>query len=233
MSWYGFFVAMGAVTAIAWLRSRHRRLGLTENQLWAALWCMTAGAVIGAKALFVVLGWHHFESGELRFFPDFGTGFVFFGGLAGAGFVGVLFARWQRLEFWRGADYFGVALPLAHAIGRVGCFAQGCCPGRPPHPVQLYESAGLAGLCVVAHLLVRRIEAGRLPTGMAFCAYLGGYGILRAFLDPLRADGRPERWWGISHQQLIALALVSGAGLAAWIRRSGGKASYRVLSDQS
>lgn len=32
-----------------------------------------------------------------------------------------------------------------------------------------------------------------------------------ALLDPLRADGRPERVLGLSHQQGIALALCTGA----------------------
>ena len=118
MTPYGFFAAAGAVTAIAWLRRHHRAMGLTENEFWAALWLIVIGAVIGAKALFVALGWPNFASGELRFWTDFGSGFVFFGGLLGAGLGGGAFAWWRKLNFWRGADFFGVALPLGHAIGR-------------------------------------------------------------------------------------------------------------------
>ena len=35
------------------------------------------------------------------------------------------FARAARAELPRGADYFAVAVPLGHAIGRVGCFSAG------------------------------------------------------------------------------------------------------------
>ncbi len=214
MNAYGFFAATGALTAIFWLLRQRRKMGLSENQLWSALWLMVAGAVVGAKGLFAALGWRHYASGELRFWADFGTGFVFFGGLAGALLVGGAFAFFQRLNFWRGADYFAVALPLGHAIGRVGCFAQGCCGGRPPHPVQLYESAGLLLIMLATAKILKSIEAARVPRGVAFCAYLIFYGTLRLLLDPLRADGRPERFLGFSHQQGIALALIF-AGLAA------------------
>ncbi len=222
MTTYGVFAAAGAVTAIAWLRRHHRAMGLTENEFWAALWLIVGGAIVGAKALFVVLGWHHYVDGELRFWADFGTGFVFFGGLLGAALAGGGFAWWRRLNFWRGADYFGIALPLGHAIGRVGCYSQGCCAGRAPHPVQLYESAGLLMIAFLASRVLRSVNANRASRGTAFCTYGALYGALRLALDPLRADGRPERFFGLSIQQGIALALlVAGAAGWQWLRRRG------------
>lgn len=219
MTAYGFFAAAGAVTAVLWLRRHRTRLGVTENQFWAALWLTVLGAVAGAKGLFVVLGWHHYASGELQFWGDFSTGFVFFGGLAGAVLAGAMFVRVCRLDFWRGADYFAVALPIGHAIGRVGCFFQGCCGGRPPHPVQLYEAAGLLLTAGIVRGVLFRVESGRLERGSAFAAYLLLYGALRLLLDFLRADGRPERWWGLSHQQGFALAAMAAAVALGWVRR--------------
>ncbi|MBM4246780.1 MAG: prolipoprotein diacylglyceryl transferase, partial [Deltaproteobacteria bacterium] len=191
---------------------------------WAAMWVLAAGGVLGAKALFVVLGWEHYARGELRLFADFQTGFVFFGGLIGAGVAGLAFARVRDKSFWRGADYFAVAVPLGHAIGRVGCFVHGCCHGVPPHPVQLYESAGLALIAWSCSRAVAAVESGAAPRGSAFRRYLMLYGLLRLALDPLRGDGRPERFLGfVSHQQGIALAVVAVA--LAWslvaARRAG------------
>jgi phosphatidylglycerol:prolipoprotein diacylglycerol transferase len=216
MNLFGLFTGLGAVLALTWLRARHRQMGITENEFWVAAWLMALGGIVGAKCLFLVLGWQHYASGELRFWSDFGTGFVFFGGLVGAGITGILFATLKGLSFWRGADYFAVALPLGHAVGRLGCFLNGCCPGRPPHPVQLYELAGLlliSGACLLA---VRKVEAGAQPRGSAFCLYGVLYGILRVLLDPFRADGRPERLLGLSHQQGIALALMFVAA-GCWV----------------
>jgi phosphatidylglycerol:prolipoprotein diacylglycerol transferase len=218
---YGTLAATGVVAAVLWLKSRRERLGLSENAFWAAAWTMLLGAVVGAKALFVVLGWEHYARGELRFWADFAVGFVFFGGLAGAALAGWLFARVRGLSFTRGADYFAVAVPMGHAIGRVGCFLAGCCGGHPPHPVQLYEAAGLALIAWACSASLARVERGELPDGAAFRLYLLLYGLLRFLLDPLRADGRPERFLGVSHQQAIALGLVLLA--LAWARLAGAR----------
>ncbi len=133
--------------------------GAPENEFWAAMWALLAGGIVGAKALFVVLGWEHYARGDLRFWADFSVGFVFFGGLLGAVLTGAVFARLRRLEFMRGADYFAVAVPLGHAIGRIGCFLAGCCHGRSGHPVQLYE-LGLALVALTCRHVLGRVEAG-------------------------------------------------------------------------
>lgn len=209
---YGLLSATGCVVAVLWLKRHRDGLDVTENEFWAAMWTLLLGGVIGAKALFVILGWDHYARGELRFWADFQTGFVFFGGLIGAAVAGLVFARVRGKSFWRGADYFAVAIPLGHAIGRIGCFVNGCCHGVPPHPVQLYESAGLALIAWSCARVVARVERGAAPRGSAFRRYLLLYGLLRLVLDPLRGDGRPERLLGfVSHQQGIALALIAVA----------------------
>ncbi len=232
MNAYGFFSAAGAITAAAWLRRHHRAMGLTENEFWAALFFVVGAGVVGAKGLFVSLGWHHYAEGELRFWADFGTGFVFFGGLIGAVLAGCAFAWWRRVNFWRGADYFAVALPLGHAIGRIGCYSQGCCGGRAPHPVQIYESAGLLLIALLMRRALTSVNAGRFPRGFAFCLYAASYGMLRLVLDPLRVDGRPERFLGFSHQQGIASGLIAAGAIGAlWLCRQ--RTDRAATSDRS
>jgi phosphatidylglycerol:prolipoprotein diacylglycerol transferase len=217
---YRLFAAAGGVLAPHRLLRRRDGLGVTENEFRAAMWILLAGGIAGAKLLFAVLGWEHYARGELRFWADFQVGFVFFGGLLGAALAGAAFAGLRGLSFTRGADYFAVAIPLGHAVGRVGCFFAGCCHGRPPHPVQLYEAAGLALIALVCRRVVARVEAGSLVRGSAFRLYLALYGALRLGLDPLRGDGRPERLLGLSHQQGLALAVIAFAALwHAWSTR--------------
>jgi phosphatidylglycerol:prolipoprotein diacylglycerol transferase len=193
---------------VLWLLRHRNGLGLTQNEFWAGIWTIVIGAIGGAKLLFLILGWDHYARGELRFWADFGIGFTFFGGLIGAVATSLVFARIRGLSFIRGADYFAVAIPIGHAIGRIGCFLAGCCPGHLPHPVQLYESFGLAIIAFVCRSALRLVESGKALRGTAFRCYLILYGILRILLDPLRSDGRPERLLGLSHQQLIALLIV-------------------------
>jgi phosphatidylglycerol:prolipoprotein diacylglycerol transferase len=208
MSYWGLFTATGAVTAVLWLLRHHNGLGLSQNEFWASIWTLLIGAIAGAKILFLILGWEHYARGELRFWADFDVGFAFFGGLLGAACAGLIFARFRGLSFVRGADYYAVAIPVGHAIGRIGCFFSGCCSGRPPHPVQFYESFGLALIAFMCRVVLTRVESEKTQPGTAFRCYLILYGLLRFLLDPLRADGRPERFLGLSHQQLIALLIV-------------------------
>ena len=216
---YGLFAAAGCVTAVLWLARHRAGMGVSENEFWAAMWALLVGALLGAKALFVALGWEHYARGDLRFWADFQVGFVFFGGLAGAVLAGAAFAALRGLDFVRGADYFAVALPLGHAIGRVGCYFAGCCSGRGGHPVQLDEAFGLLLIALACRRMLVGVERGTRLRGDAFRLYLVLYGGLRFGLDPLRADGRPERLLGISHQQGIALLAVVLALL--WQRQAG------------
>ncbi len=218
-SLYGMFAAAGCITAVLWLKGHREEMGLAENAFWAAVWSMVLGATVGAKGLFVALGWEHYVRGELRLWADFGVGFVFFGGLLGAVLAGGAFAWLRGLSFVGGADYFAVAVPIGHAIGRVGCFVTGCCAGHPPHPVQLYESAGLALIAWSSRVALSRVEVGEAPRGSAFWLYLLLYGVLRLALDPLRADGRPERLLGLSPQQGLALAVIGVAVTCSLLSR--------------
>lgn len=216
---YGLCAALGCIVGVLWLRSHRAGLGVSENELWAALWTLLFAGIVGAKVAFIALGWEHYARGELRLFADFTVGFVFFGGLIAAGLAGALFAHLRGLSFTRGADYFAVAVPVGHALGRVGCFLAGCCHGRLGHPVQLYEATGLLAIALAARAVLAQVEVGRQPQGSAFCAYVFLYGALRLLLDPLRGDGRPERLLGLSVQQGIALLVMAAA--TAWWRRRG------------
>lgn len=213
---FGQFAAAGSVVAVLWLWRQRRGIGVSDNEFWAAIWLLVLSGIAGAKALFVVLGHAHYTRGELELWADFGVGFVFFGGLLGALVAGALFAWWRRLDFVRGADYFAVALPLGHAVGRLGCYAEGCCHGRDGLPVQLYEACALLLIALVCHAALARVEAGTWARGAALRWYLALYGTLRVVLDPLRADGRPERFLGLSHQQGFAL-LAMGLAFAWWL----------------
>ncbi len=56
--------------------------------------------------------------------------------------------------------------------------------------------------------MLRKVETGKSKVGTAFYYYILLYAMLRLLLDPLRADGRLERYYGLSHQQLISLSII-------------------------
>jgi phosphatidylglycerol:prolipoprotein diacylglycerol transferase len=122
----------------------------------------------------------------------------------------------------------------------VGCFAAGCCYGKPTQhwwgvtftnplaaslvgtplnealqPTQLLESAAeLAIFCILMWMFKRKKFDGQV-----FGAYLFLYGIARYFLEFIRDDpGRGSVFGGImSGTQLIAICLVLTGGLIWWL----------------
>jgi phosphatidylglycerol:prolipoprotein diacylglycerol transferase len=126
-----------------------RRLGISvERVLDLALWLLCA-ALFGSRLAFVALHLDEYyrlcaapaaagerSAGELllactRALQIWEGGYVFFGGLALAAVVGRWYTRRHRLSFWRLADLVTPPLALGHFFGRLGCFAAGCCYGKP------------------------------------------------------------------------------------------------------
>lgn len=129
-------------------------------------------------------------------------GWVYLGGFLG-GLLGALVSmKALKIAWSRGLALLGTALPLGHAVGRLGCYVRGCCYGKGfahwvalegIHPVQLYES-GL-NLLLFAILLSRffRItrDHKRLSElqlwGQSFL-YVGAYGAIRFVTELFRGD---------------------------------------------
>jgi phosphatidylglycerol:prolipoprotein diacylglycerol transferase len=138
-------------------------------------------------------------------------------------------------------DAFAPGLAIGHAIGRVGCFAAGCCYGKPTNhfwgvtftnpvanalvgtplnqalePTQLFESAvELANFFVLMWMFKRKKFDGQV-----FGAYLILYGVARYFLEFIRDDpGRGSVFGGLmTGTQLISIFLVITGGLIWWLR---------------
>lgn len=85
------------------------------------------GALIGSKAYW----WAQYgEWADLKWggFLVYG-GLVFYGGLIGGVLAGIAYVRWCRAPLGQVADLVMPYVALAHALGRVGCFLNGCCWG--------------------------------------------------------------------------------------------------------
>lgn len=243
---YGVLVAVGYLLGILWLRTQVRDMPkMNEDKFWVLIYSLFFGAIMGGKLLFVAVEWDAYASGELSFFADFRYGFVFFGGLLGSMLTGAVATRRLKLPYLGTADYFGVALPMGHTLGRLGCLAAGCCYGRPTslpwglplgghpasstpeelwgvplHPVAVYESA--ADLAIWVWLVLKvlpKVKAGRLPQGTVFFGYVLLYSLARFAIEFFRADDRGFSLLGLSPSQCIALACAGVSG--AWFARAG------------
>ena len=92
-------------------------------------WIMLLG-IVGARIAYVLVHFRDFAAEPISILRIDQGGLTYFGGFVTAA-LGVSLILWMRgRDLWAETDFAITAVPLAHALGRVGCFLNGCCFGR-------------------------------------------------------------------------------------------------------
>lgn len=131
---YGFLQAISFIVALFLMARLAERDGLNKQRAYdLGLWILAA-SLIGSKLLLVVTEWNLYYRDNPRqiFSLDFfRSGGVFYGGFIGAVIASVIVMKIYRMPWWRVADACAPGIAIGTAIGRLGCFAAGCCWGKP------------------------------------------------------------------------------------------------------
>ena len=236
--------ALGLIVGLWVVFRLARQQGLDPDKMWNLGALAILSGIVGAKLLMILVDLDHYVHHLDELFSVntlLQSGGVFSGGLLLAIVVCWWYVRREGIPFLRAADVFAPGIAIGHALGRIGCFAAGCCYGRethvpwavtftnpiaqqlvgtplniPLHPTQLYEFVAEVLNFAVLYWLVKR----KRFEGQVIGLYMFLYGIERYFIEFLRGDeGRGELFHGMmSGTQLIAIALVVGGG-ALWMMR--------------
>jgi phosphatidylglycerol:prolipoprotein diacylglycerol transferase len=238
---YGLLVALGFLAGI-WLTARlSRRVGLpSEAVLNLGVFCALAG-IAGAKILMIAMGPEYREHpSEIFTLATLQSAGIFYGGLIAALGAAVWYMWRHKMPVLLTADQFAPGVALGHGIGRLGCFAAGCCWGRPAHvpwavtfsnpdsviapdrlgiplhPTQLYEAVAEWTICGILILFLTR----RHRDGQVLGLYLLLYGIARLVVEFYREhDSSNPLGLGLSLEQWLAIALaLAGVALVAQVR---------------
>ena len=128
---YGFMVVLGFIAAIWLIRRLSKGLGHNPEHITnAALYSLVSG-ILGARLFYVVHHFDQFEGRLLYVFAVWGGGLELLGGVFLAIAVIIAYLKINKLPIRQYLDILAVALMLALAFGRVGCFLNGCCFGKP------------------------------------------------------------------------------------------------------
>jgi phosphatidylglycerol:prolipoprotein diacylglycerol transferase len=241
---YGILVALGFLAAI-WLTSRlAARVGLSpESILNLGVFCALAG-IVGAKLFMIALSSdYRAHPAEIFTLATLQSAGIFYGGFITALAASIWYMLRHRMPVLLTADQFAPGIALGHGIGRLGCFAAGCCWGRPTHvpwavtftnpdsvisperlgipvhPTQLYESLAEWIICgILIYALKRRHRDGQV---LGLLLLLDG--VARVTIEFFREhDSSNPSALGLSLEQWIAVALaLIGAGLIARVRIPG------------
>jgi len=252
---YGFLVSLGVLLGL-WISVRDSaRLGYDGDKAWNLGILVVLCGIVGAKVLYIINDWGYYSSHTSEIFSinTLQAGGVFSGGLLAA-FAAAAWYVWKNhMPALGTCDAFAPGLAFGHALGRIGCFAAGCCYGKETHhwwgvvfrnplahditgtplnvplePTQLFECAvELANFFFLMWLLKRRKFDGQI-----IGAFLFIYGVARFFLEYLRDDpGRGSVFGGaMTGTQLIAIGLVLAGGLIWWLRSGSKQVPARTVS---
>jgi phosphatidylglycerol---prolipoprotein diacylglyceryl transferase len=239
---YGVLLAASYLLGLRLAMSRAKRWGLDATRVLDLGIYIIIAALVGAKLLLLVVDFDQFSRSWADLFSLARSGGVFYGGLILAVAVAFWYIARHNMPFWTTCDVFAPGIALGHVTGRLGCFAAGCCYGKPTtvpwavvftdpaaaanvgtplgiplHPTQLYE-AGAELLILVVLLAAER--RGRGFAGRTFWAYMFLYALSRFVIEFYRGDPRGTVFGVLSTSQFISVVLAPlSLVMLAWLAK--------------
>jgi prolipoprotein diacylglyceryltransferase len=179
-----------------------------------------------------------------------GTSHTFHGGLILSAICISILIVLMRFKYLEAMDAFFLYVPLAHAVGRIGCFIVGCCWGRYvaldfmgintrfPNPVPVYA----IGVNVLIFLFLKRLyeniyssqEARKAYAGSVIASYFVLYGAARIIMEIFRKER--SIGFGLTQAQaamfiLIVTGLIVMMVVRHRLRRSGVEAQLEASTE--
>lgn len=141
---YGLMMVIGFLTAVFIIRRLSKSITPDPQYIInAALYSLIAG-VVGGRLFYVIHYFDSFKGNLLSIFAIWQGGLELLGGVLLAITVIIIYLLYHKLPVRQYLDILAIALMMALAFGRIGCFLNGCCYGKPttlPWAVQFpYDS---------------------------------------------------------------------------------------------
>lgn len=230
---YSLMLLVAFVVAIIvfWILVKRRTIIDTSIVSDLAFWVII-GVVLGARLAYVFMHWSEFAPNPAAIFRIWEGGAVYYGGFILAFVFGAIYLWRKKIPALPLLDIIAPVVALGEGIGRLGCFFNGCCFGKPTDvcgitfpvnsfassifgpehsiwPTQLFQAGGGILLFIILILLIRFV---RLRKGQLFGIFLFGFGGLRLGVNFFRYYENNLNLWT---NNAIAIGLmVVGVGLA-------------------
>ncbi|HLD69700.1 MAG TPA: prolipoprotein diacylglyceryl transferase [Candidatus Omnitrophota bacterium] len=225
---YGVMMALAVVLCTLLLSRDARRLNIKSEIIFDLVFWVVCSGILGARIFYVFLNLDYFSGNPLEIIQIQKGGLAWQGGLIAGTLTGILYIRRHALPLGKTADLVAPYIALGHAIGRIGCFLNGCCYGKEVswgiyfpihhahlHPTQLYESVGLFFI----FLILKKYQKFNQIPGRVFIAYLFLASLERFVVEFFRAD-HLTTWLGLSIFQWVSLIVLSSVFYAHTIIQS-------------
>ena len=217
---YATLITLGSLIAGLYTKWRAKKeLGIS-NLSNAFFYYIFIAGFIGGKLFYYLQDPLNYIQSPGLLLDNFSGGFVFYGSFVIIIPYIIWYLKKHKIPVLPMLDIFAVTTTIVHAIGRLGCFAAGCCYGLPTnsgfglifpttqnikvHPTQLYEVIMLISIMLILIIVAKNKQF----KGQIFLTYLILYAIGRGVLELFRGDDRGFIIDNIlSHSQFIGLCL--------------------------
>ena len=137
---YGLMIALAFMIGMQLGTREARRVDLSPEGKYdqfildLTFWILIV-AMVGSRILFIIVEWDKsYASDPLKIFRIWEGGLVFYGGFIASVLFSVWYCKKHQRNFFQVADILIPSVSLGHFFGRLGCFAAGCCWGKPVKP---------------------------------------------------------------------------------------------------
>ncbi len=247
---YGFMLTIAFIVGTIITIYAAKRENTDTEVILDLIFSIIIGALIGARIMYVILKLDEFlmyettmigDQEQLKFLlmPTLKKmiaihqgGLSVHGGVIGGMLLSAVYTKMKQLNYWKIADLFAPALALGTAIGRIGCYLNGCCFGvvcknpdawyavtfplnthtgvtpEPRHAAQLYMMVLNLGI----FFILKGVYKNRKFDGHVFLLWIALYSIARFFQEFFRFEVSSDVIFGkvtVAQAASVVLAIVA------------------------
>jgi phosphatidylglycerol:prolipoprotein diacylglycerol transferase len=251
-SW-GVMLAIAFIIGI-WLSDRRAvKYNVPRLIIGDLTFVIIISSVIGGRLAYIIENFSYYLERPGEMLKVWEGGMILYGGIGLAVLCGMMFLKYKKTNILPVMDIMAPALALGIGIGRLGCFLNGCCFGKPTnspcgmtfpadspagwtftsptavHPTQIYES--IFGFCLFGLLLLiekRLFKAKKQGYGYLFWILLLIYSIWRFFIDFVRYfESNAYIIAKLTHGQVVSICILVGSIIAILITSRKNKKEER------
>jgi phosphatidylglycerol---prolipoprotein diacylglyceryl transferase len=129
---YGVMIAIGFLIGLHLMQRDARKRGLDPEVIGnLVIWGLVAG-LIGTRLLHILMFPELYSWADpIGWIAIWRGGLVFQGAIPVVIVFAYLYLKWKKTPFGEAADTVIPFAVVGHAVGRLGCFFNGCCYGKP------------------------------------------------------------------------------------------------------
>ncbi|VAW12650.1 Prolipoprotein diacylglyceryl transferase, partial [hydrothermal vent metagenome] len=210
---YGLMMAIAFMFCAFLLGREAPKHGIKSEVMIDFVFWVAISGIIGARIYFILISLDYFLQYPVDMIMLHKGGLAWQGGLISSVLTAIYYFKKNNLPVLKTFDLAAPYIALGQSIGRIGCFLNGCCYGKPVswgiyfpvhnarlHPTQLYSTLGL----LIVFFVLKKFHRSSPADGKVFTLYIMLASALRFFIEFYRAEPYYE-FFGFSIFQIFCI----------------------------